>query len=128
MDYSEVRITGGQFALLTDTLVNACESEVEFDEFLLRYLDLRRFDITTASGLRRRVFEILRYAQATGRMWDLVGAMAQAWPDRPEVQQVAHDLLAYAQQAALNPVPPQAPPAERAEPSSWLQRLLRRLG
>jgi hypothetical protein len=76
------------------TLITEAFSYPELERLLRFRLDVRLEPITTLGPIDRTVFELLKWAESRGRLRELVLALAEARPDRPEFQELLRSIEA----------------------------------
>ncbi len=84
-------LNGSQVGELSEALRDAFIPDA-LDELLFVKFDVRRDDITMANDYRTRVFHIIRSADASGWVFDLVVAAREARPRNAALHMVAADL------------------------------------
>src|SRR4051812_7742512 len=90
---------GAQFWQLYSALIHAYPTEAELAQMVQVDLNENLASITVATNMQERVFDLIHWAEAQGKLADLVLAAQQRNPGNPQLQSL--------------PVPPQPTPGQR---------------
>lgn len=80
---------GTQFWQLYTALIHAYPTETDLAELVQLALGVTLPAITAASTMQERVFDVIHWAEAQGKLADLVAASQQRQPENPQLQALA---------------------------------------
>ena len=90
---TRVKLTGTQYKALVATLIGAFPTEVALDQLARFHLELNIEAEIGGGGLRERVFRLIEWAQAQGRLPALLEGARVENPGNQELRELADELL-----------------------------------
>jgi hypothetical protein len=88
-------LNGQQTKQFADALLNSCPRRADLKQLVLLGMDTNLDAIVGEGGLDRQIHELIVWAQAEGRLADLVASAVEARPNNPLVKQLATDFAAW---------------------------------
>src|SRR5436309_14688330 len=96
-----MQLDGPQLKQLQQALINAYPTRFALEQMVFHGLDVHLDAITAQGGLEQAVFELLRWAQAQGRIDELIIAVLASNSQSPELLRVT-ELLGVSRDQTLS--------------------------
>jgi hypothetical protein len=118
-----MKLTGQQYKQLQQALLDAFPTETALQQLVMFELDENLATIASGGNLQAIVFNLIGWAQAQGRLAELIQGALRSNPNNPALQDVATTLHISAPSPTSSPTPPlsqKRPP--RTAPQTFIPR------